>query len=319
MHLLIRNVVATGNIMASKTPTQLTLWNQTKFADNSSLIGTFDQNYFLSSMFEGLTIGTIYATDQSASLLTSVTDLAHWSAQSGQDKRSSTGPAACTNPVTTSWGGNLQPYSAQNPAGARVSSSNNNQVATWDVSGTVPGGALKIAFPTSNASVYTHVESPISAPLAAGKSYIAKFSTYGTTPDGILRVFLRKWNGDAKQIVDFQTHSFGNGRLDHEYVFTLPSSFAGEVTDFSQEIAFDIEIQQSSGTTYLNNLSLYPANLNSDPNHFRFEYNATAAVKVVTLDVPYVDASGTVYQGSVSLNPFTSLLLMKQAALPCSQ
>jgi len=42
----------------------------------------------------------------------------------------------------------------------------------------------------------------------------------------------------------------------------------------------------------------------------RFEYNASKNAKVVTLDRSYADASGKTYQGSLTLAPYTSVVLM---------
>jgi Ricin-type beta-trefoil lectin domain. len=46
-------------------------------------------------------------------------------------------------------------------------------------------------------------------------------------------------------------------------------------------------------------------------NDLQFVYNETNAVKTVALSQPMVDVKGTKYAGSVSLQPFTSLILMK--------
>lgn len=44
----------------------------------------------------------------------------------------------------------------------------------------------------------------------------------------------------------------------------------------------------------------------------RFEYNATATAKTVSLDGTYTDAFNTAYNGSITLQPFTSVVLVKQ-------
>jgi len=43
----------------------------------------------------------------------------------------------------------------------------------------------------------------------------------------------------------------------------------------------------------------------------QFEYNATKAAKVVVLNQPMIDVKGTKYVGSLTLQPFTSVVLMK--------
>jgi hypothetical protein len=46
-------------------------------------------------------------------------------------------------------------------------------------------------------------------------------------------------------------------------------------------------------------------------NDFQFEYNATKTAKTIPLTQPMIDVKGTRYAGSITLQPFTSLVLMK--------
>jgi uncharacterized repeat protein (TIGR02059 family) len=48
----------------------------------------------------------------------------------------------------------------------------------------------------------------------------------------------------------------------------------------------------------------------SDVSKFRFEYNASTSNKVVSLDGSYVDVKGAKYNGSITLAPYTSAVLM---------
>ena len=56
--------------------------------------------------------------------------------------------------------------------------------------------------------------------------------------------------------------------------------------------------------------SNFPPITVSDVNKIRFEYNATKSNKIVTLDAGYVDVMGTKYSGSITLLPYTSVVLM---------
>jgi hypothetical protein len=47
----------------------------------------------------------------------------------------------------------------------------------------------------------------------------------------------------------------------------------------------------------------------------RFEYNASKTSKVISLSSPMVDAKGTKYSTSITLLPYTSIILMKDAIL----
>ena len=48
----------------------------------------------------------------------------------------------------------------------------------------------------------------------------------------------------------------------------------------------------------------------NDVNKIRFEYNASKTNKIVSLDAGYIDITGTKYSGSITLLPYTSVVLM---------
>jgi parallel beta-helix repeat protein len=52
-------------------------------------------------------------------------------------------------------------------------------------------------------------------------------------------------------------------------------------------------------------------------NDIRFEYNPTTSSKTISLDGNYIDAKGTSYSGSVTLAPFSSVILIKNGTTTC--
>lgn len=57
----------------------------------------------------------------------------------------------------------------------------------------------------------------------------------------------------------------------------------------------------------------------TDPNKVRFEYNASSSNKEIILDAGYIDIKGTKFSGSITLLPFSSVILLpdpNQAAPP---
>ena len=60
---------------------------------------------------------------------------------------------------------------------------------------------------------------------------------------------------------------------------------------------------------------LAPANTLSTQ---RFEYNASSVSKTITLDAIYIGVDSTVYNGSITLQPYTSAVLIKSGALQTS-
>lgn len=53
----------------------------------------------------------------------------------------------------------------------------------------------------------------------------------------------------------------------------------------------------------------------TDTNDVRLEYNATTANKTISLDAKYVDITGTLYNGSITLLPYSSAVLIKSGSL----
>ena len=52
----------------------------------------------------------------------------------------------------------------------------------------------------------------------------------------------------------------------------------------------------------------------TDLNDLRFEYNATSSSKTINLDANYIDVKNNSYNGSVTLAPYTSVVLIKTGA-----
>ncbi|MEO6681588.1 MAG: PA14 domain-containing protein, partial [Ginsengibacter sp.] len=62
-----------------------------------------------------------------------------------------------------------------------------------------------------------------------------------------------------------------------------------------------------------NNSSESPKTI-ANENEIRLEYNATGQTKTITLDANYIDSKGNTYDGSISLAPYTSAVLIKNGA-----
>ena len=53
----------------------------------------------------------------------------------------------------------------------------------------------------------------------------------------------------------------------------------------------------------------------TDVNDLRFEYNPTSVNKTVSLDASYIDVKGNSYNGSISLAPYSSVILIRNGAI----
>jgi hypothetical protein len=174
----------------------------------------------------------------------------------------------------------------------------------WDNTGKINGGSLKISVTTPGAGKYTSLISSLGA-VSSSKKYVLRFSTYGTSNQGIVRAYIRKTASPYTNLVTTQVKSFSIGRKDHEFLFNAPTTDAGS--------SFVIEIEQTSGTTYIDNVEFYEAaaTLYDTESQLRFEYNETRQVKTIALDATYTGVNGTQYSGTISLQPYTSIILVK--------
>lgn len=57
----------------------------------------------------------------------------------------------------------------------------------------------------------------------------------------------------------------------------------------------------------------------TDTNDLRFEYNATSSNKTISLDANYIDVTGKSYNGSITLAPYSSAVLIKNGPLTSNQ
>ncbi|MDB5277764.1 MAG: parallel beta-helix repeat containing protein, partial [Ferruginibacter sp.] len=145
---------------------------------------------------------------------------------------------------------------------------NGNNTSSWDNSGKVgSGGALKLV-PGYSTGSFTFVSKTVGA-VSAGQKYIVRFSTVGSTENGLVNALIRQTNGAYATISDKPSRTFGIAKVDHEILLTVSASEA--------DATLQLEFQQTSGATYIDNIQFYAANATPiDINSvLRFEYNAT--------------------------------------------
>ena len=117
-------------------------------------------------------------------------------------------------------------------------------------------GSLKISVASPVAGRFTLVYSTIGA-VSNLKSYVLRFSTLGTSTNGSLRTAIRQTTSPWSNITAIQSASFGVGRTDHQFIFNRPP--------ITPNASFLIEILQSSGTTYIDNIAFFESNTSGDP------------------------------------------------------
>lgn len=146
--------------------------------------------------------------------------------------------------------------------------------------------------------------------VSSSKNYIVRFSAQ-STKDTVISVYLRQSSSPYTKLSDVIEFKVGTTRKEYEFLFPHPASQSNTGLVFSTDAR--------GFTFWLDNIKLYEAEvtmLDLD-NLVRFEYNATKTSKTINLgSTAYTDIKNKVYTGSVTLQPYTSIILLKDVALP---
>jgi hypothetical protein len=121
--------------------------------------------------------------------------------------------------------------------------------------GTVPvsagRGSLRLAFPNAGiTNNFTLLYSTI-GPVTPSKNYVLRFTTLGSTANGRVRAALRQTTTPWSVIVPRQTGTFGTARKEHSFFFQAPPA--------QTAASFLIEVDQASGTTFIDNIACFEA------------------------------------------------------------
>lgn len=271
---------------------------------NVRSLGSIDSNYY-NTYTDGSIQFEIYDTEGGSIVPTAPYSLDGWKSFSGYDNNSKK-PLPKISPYTINnvVGSNLFTNSAFSSNITGVTLFGSNTTATWDNTNKITGGTLRFDFVSPTANRYSYIHSPIGA-VNSGKKYILRFKTLGTSANGIVRAYIRKTASPYNNLVPTQTKSFGTTKKVQEFLFDGPTTDAGG--------SFVIEIEQTSGTTYIDDIEFFEVNatINTVASQVRFEYNSSAVAKTVSLGAKYAGVDSTIYNGSITLQPFSSKVLIK--------
>ncbi len=180
--------------------------------------------------------------------------------------------------------------------------------AAWDNTGVINGGALKVMMNNPVPNRYALVYSPVGS-LNTAKKYVLRFKTVGSNPFGLLRVYLRKTASPYTTLISQQVRVFDTAIKNHEFLFAAPATEANA--------SFVIELEQSSGLTYIDDIEFYEADADvyNVEDYLRFEYNAGSSPLTINLGANYTGVDSSYYAGTVTLQPFTSKILVKDTSI----
>jgi parallel beta-helix repeat protein len=299
------NNTITNNIFFSKQfyHEVATLQHQTTDLSN---YGNLDSNYYCRPFDEIATIITEFSNNGVDY------NLACWQT-SGYDKDAHSritpiqyNPYVINNTIGTNLFGNGT--FDENVGGLYCWDPSSNCTTTWDNAGNLDGGALRID---------TGAESPTLVIMGVGavnanEDYVLKFSLIGSDTCKSVSVFLRQSGDPYSNLTPASSRIIETNRTENEILFKAP------VTESDACIVFSLA--SDTGPLWIDNVNLTSVDINeSNPDDsILFFYNDTEVSKTYFLPagMDYIDVRGVSYSGSVTLAPFTSVILLFNGQIP---
>jgi len=309
----IKNVTIKGNVVYTKNGDQKHIhYLNTALNDPATTtidaalkaIGSIDSNYYSNVNQIGFNT-EVYGTTGGAAIPASPRSMESWANFSTYDIHSKKAAKLPTlYKVNSLIGANKFTNGTLSTTISGLTIWGSNVTAVWDGTGKISGGSVKLSFSAPAPYRYGTVHSPVGA-ISSSKKYLLRVTTLGTTVNGIIRGYIRQTASPYTELTPIDTRSFGTTAKTHEFLFNAPTS--------SSAGSFVIDIEQNSGTTYLDNIEFYEvdAAVYDFDKQLRFEYNDTKNSKTVSLGANYRGVDGALYSGTITLKPFASAILVQ--------
>ncbi len=296
---LTHDVTVLNNIFFSKQSYQEISSLEHQTTDLSSY-GNFDNNFYCRPFDESEGINTNFSNNQKDY------DLACWQTSGyGKDANSKITPIQ------------YKPYTINNLIGSNLYSngtfnadinglycwtSSSDCTTIWDNTGKLDGGSLKLTPGTVSPTLIVIGVGSVNA----SQNYVLKFSMLGSDTCKSVRVFLRQSLSPYNNLTQIFSRSINTSRTEYEILFTAPT------TESNASIVFSVS--SDAGPLWIDNINLTAANITyaNQDDSILFFYNDTKANKTFTLPAGrgYIDVKQVAYSGSVTLTPFTSIILL---------
>ena len=301
---VVRNIQNNNNIYFAKPATQMVARFQS-IANDFSLMGYYDNNYYCRPLNDALSLLTRDVNGFETAL-----DLNTWKAIYGQDASSKTSPVQ------------ISPYALQSVStvnkvpngdfnsgigGLYVYSTASSYSSDWNSGGKLDGGAFQGHVNSNITSTY----SPIIAVgnISSSKQYLIRFSAI-SSDDAVFNLYLRRSTYPYQAISEVKSFHITPNRKEYEFLFSYPAS--------ESDASIGFETASQSLYFWLDNIKLLEANasVTNPDDSIRFEYNPTAYARSVSLDKNYIDVKNNKYSGTITLQPYSSLILLKDNSVP---
>ena len=298
----------TGNIFFCKNTWQTAAKVLNDTADLSAY-GVFDINYYCRPFDDVLTLNFNQNWQATIDL-----PLSGWQALFGKDLHSMASPITYPPYLLNSAGTNLitnGTFDSSIDGWAVYAGSSNNVTATWDNTGKLSGGCLELGFSSPSGNMFNMLNAfnyQNVFPVTNGTVYLLTFDAVGSSPNRVLRTLLFQ-NGAPWENVTAPTRGVvvGTNRTHYQVFLTAAASVS------AARLQWELDEGSDQPAVWVDNIQLSAANVaavNPD-NCIRFEYNPTPTPKVVSLASKYVDVKGNEYFESMTLPPFSAVVLLK--------
>jgi len=278
---LIRNCIITNNNFFSKRPEQ-TIVNQRSYADDISLFGRFDSNYYNRPFADWFIISNSYYLNSGTRVNQSF-DLQEWKAASGKDLASTKAAKQIIPYKLNSLTGSNKFVNGTFSTSMRGTYSS-SCTASLSNSGLLDGGYLQVVPSAQSSSVFINV-----GELKAGAKYILRYSVKGSDSSAMyIGASLRKAASPYTVLTSVQYRKADLSRSENEILFTSSTN------ETSAQIVFKTD---NLNKYYLDNIQLYEADatITNIDDSVRFVYNATQVSKTISLNGSYVDVKNNKY------------------------
>jgi parallel beta-helix repeat protein len=303
---LIRNNYIANNIFFSKFPDQK-VSSLASFRNDFGLWGLFQSNYYCRPLNDKVTITTNYIYNNFSSQKLDAYDIEGWAAQFLIEQNSQRSPIQYpAYYVNSSTGINKFPNGAFNSnIGYPANYSPTGNIRTAWNGGRLDGGCMQVSFPGASVNGDIAITGFPVGSATNGRKYLVKFSSVGAANNKSMSVFMRNSEGPYNAISPVQAVKISSTRAENELLFTVNASVN------SADIVFQMNDQ--IGTFWLDNLEITEVDaVYTNPDEvIRFEYNPSASSRTVNLDGSYVDVKNKAYSNSVTLQPYSSIVLLR--------
>jgi len=305
---VMQNNTVNNNIFFSKTQEQ-SVADIGTFKTDIAILASLDSNYYCRPVDEDF---DMLVAD---SLTSNSLSLKDWQQAYGKDIHSKSSPLHFPYYTLSSLIGKNQFSNGtftSNIGGLYCWSPQGNCNTSWQSKSKLDGGALKFSFISkSNKQNQTYII------IGAGttdstKNYVVRFSLLGSKKGKSVGIFLRQSKAPYANLTKMKFVKIDTLRTENEILFTRPIS--------ESDASIGFQLNEEDSTIWFDNIGLFVADVSitNPDDYIRFEYNATKSIKTFSIEDTMFDVKQHQYTGTISLKPFSSIILMKRSSLDSS-